>query len=210
MIVIGLVGKIAAGKSTVARMLAEHGAEVIDADALARSAFDEPVVRQAVVDRFGPGVVAADGSLRRDRLAEQVFGPTADHAAALDALEAIVHPAVRRRIEARLDTIRGGAAAGPAVVVLDVPLLVQAGWASRCDLLVRVVCDEAVRAGRLATRGLSAAQQRDRDAAWLRRFREADLPPEKTVTVDAGGDLSYTRTQVSRLWDRVLRSASRG
>lgn len=210
MIVIGLVGRIAAGKSTVARMFAEHGAEVIDADALARSAFDEPPVRQAVVDRFGSAVVAEDGSLRRDRLAELVFGPTADHAAALDALEAIVHPAVRRRIEVRLDAIREREAAGPAIVVLDVPLLVQAGWASRCDLLVRVTCDEAVRAGRLAARGLSADQQHDRDAAWSRRFCEADLPPEKTVTVDAGGDLAYTRAQVSRAWERVLRSASRG
>ena len=210
MIVIGLVGRIAAGKSTVARMFAEHGAEVIDADALARSAFDEPPVRQAVIDRFGSAVVAEDGSLRRDRLAEQVFGPTADHAAALDALEAIVHPAVRRRIEARLDAIREREAAVPAIVVLDVPLLVQAGWASRCDLLVRVTCDEAVRAGRLAARGLSADQQHDRDAAWSRRFCEADLPPEKTVTVDAGGDLAYTRSQVIRAWERVLRSASRG
>ena len=69
MIVIGLVGKIAAGKSTVARMFAEHGAEVIDADALARSAFDDPAVRQAVVDWFGSAVIAEDGSLRRDRLA---------------------------------------------------------------------------------------------------------------------------------------------
>ncbi len=210
MIVIGLVGKIAAGKSTVARMFAEHGAEVIDADALARSAFDDPAVRQAVVDRFGSAVVAEDGSLRRDRLAERVFGPTADHAAALDVLEAIVHPAVRRRIEARLDAIRAAEAAEPAAVVLDVPLLVQAGWAPRCDLLVRVTCDEAVRAGRLAARGLSADQQQDRDAAWLRRFREADLPPEKTVTVDAGGDLAYTRDQVNRAWERVLRGASRG
>lgn len=210
MIVIGLVGRIAAGKSTVARMLAERGAEVIDADAIARHAMEDPAVREAVVKRFGSDVMAKDGTLRRDRLADRVFGPTDDHATALDALEAIVHPAVRRRIEARLDALRAGEAAAQAIVVLDVPLLVQAGWAARCDLLVRVVCDETVRAGRLAARGLSALQQRDRDAAWSRRFCEADLPPEKSVTVDAGGDLAYTRDQVSRVWDRVLRGADRG
>jgi len=212
MIVIGLIGRIAAGKSTVARMFAEHGAEVIDADAVARTAFDEPAVRRAVVERFGPAVVADDGSLRRDILAERVFGPTDGHVAALEDLEAIVHPVVRRRIEARLEAIRGDekSAAEPAVVVLDVPLLVQAGWASRCDIVVRVVCDDAVRAGRLAARKLSVQQQRDRDAAWSRRFREADVPPEKTVTVDATGDLAYTRIQVSHVWDRVRRPAGRG
>lgn len=212
MIVIGLVGRIASGKSTVARMFAEHGAEVIDADALAREVLEEPAVRQAVAARFGPDVVAEDGSLHRAKLAEQVFGPTAGHAAALEALEAIVHPPVRRRIEARLDTIRKTEISGaaPAIVVLDVPLLVQAGWAPHCDLLVRVDCADAVRAGRLAARDLSARQQRDRDDAWSRRFRETDLPPWKTLTVDASGDLAYTRAQVSRAWDRVLRDAGRG
>ncbi len=212
MIVIGLVGRIASGKSTVARMFAERGAEVIDADALAREAMEEPAVRQAVVARFGPSIVADDGSLHRGRLAEQVFGPTAGHAAALEGLEAIVHPLVRRRIEDRLATIRTAESGGsdPAIVVLDVPLLVQAGWAPHCDLLVRVVCEDAVRTGRLAARNLSAEQRRDRDAAWSRRFREADLPPEKTLTVDASGDLAYTRDQVSQAWDRVLRDAGRG
>jgi dephospho-CoA kinase len=212
MVVIGLIGKIAAGKSTVARMFTEHGAEVIDADALAREAFAEPAVRRAIVERFGPAVVADDGSIRRDVLATRVFGPADDQAAALEDLEAIVHPVVRRRIEARLEAIRvhEDCGATPAIVVLDVPLLVQAGWSSRCDLLVRVVCDDAVRASRLAARNLSSQEQQDRDAAWSRRFREADVPPEKTITVDAAGDLAYTQKQVSRVWDRVLRSAGRG
>jgi dephospho-CoA kinase len=212
MVVIGLIGKIAAGKSTVARMFAEHGAEVIDADALAREAFAEPAVRRAIVQRFGSAVVADDGSIRRDVLATRVFGPADDQAAALEDLEAIVHPVVRRRIEARLEAIRvhEDCGATPAIVVLDVPLLVQAGWAARCDLLVRVVCDDAVRASRLAARNLSSQEQQDRDAAWSRRFHEADVLPEKTITVDAAGDLAYTKNQVSRAWDRVLRSAGRG
>jgi dephospho-CoA kinase len=212
MVVIGLIGKIAAGKSTVARLFAEHGAEVIDADALAREAFDEPAVRRAVVARFGPAVVAADGSIRRDVLATRVFGPGDDQASALEDLEAIVHPLVRRRIEARLEAIRANEASGAAAafVVLDVPLLVQAGWVPRCDVLVRVVCDDATRAGRLAARNLSPQQQKDRDAAWLRRFHEADVPPEKTITVDAAGDLAYTRRQVSHIWNRVLHDAGRG
>ena len=89
MVVIGLIGKIAAGKSTVARMFAEHGAEVIDADALAREAFDEPAVRRAIVQRFGPAVVADDGSIRRDVLATRVFGPADDHALGQVLAEAV-------------------------------------------------------------------------------------------------------------------------
>jgi len=211
MIVIGLIGRIASGKSTVARMLAEHGAEVIDADGLARTVLDVPAIRKEIGERFGPDVVASDGSIRRDVLAGKVFGPTRNHAAALDALEEIVHPPVRERIEVRLQQIRSAenAGSGPAVVVLDVPLLVQAGWAPRCDVLVRVICDASVRARRLAERKLSPEQQQSRDAAWLRRFRESDVPPEKTLTVDASGDLAYTRSQVDRVWHAVLGSAGR-
>lgn len=210
MIVIGLVGRIAAGKSTVARMFADHGAEVIDADALARAVFDEPAVRRAVIERFGSAVVARDGSIHRGALAKLVFGPTDEHRVALEDLEAIVHPPVRQRIEARLHDIRCREASGaePVVVVLDVPLLVQAGWVSRCDHLVRVVCDDAVRTSRLKARNLSAEQQRDRDAAWSRRYHESDLPPQKAVTVDASGDLAYTHAQVDLIWNRVLRGAS--
>jgi dephospho-CoA kinase len=209
MIVIGLIGRIAAGKSTVARMFADHGAEVIDADALARAVLDEPAVRRAVGERFGPAVVARDGSIRRAALATLVFGPTDEQRVALEDLEAIVHPPVRRRIEARLDEIRCREAVGaePVIVVLDVPLLVQSGWVSRCDHLVRVVCDDAVRRSRLEARNLSVEQQRDRDAAWSRRYHESDLPPQKAVTVDASGDLAYTRAQVDLIWSRVLRGA---
>ena len=212
MVVIGMVGRIASGKSTVARMLAEHGAEVIDADALAREALDDPSVRRAVIERFGSDVVGHDGSIRRDVLAGLVFGPTDGHAAALEDLESIIHPLVRRRIDARLESIqrREVSADEPAIVVLDVPLLVQAGWAPRCDLLIRVACDDAVRGSRLAARHISPEERRARDAAWTRRFREGDVLPEKTLTVDASGDLAYTRTQVGRIWDRVLRSAGRG
>lgn len=205
MIVIGLVGKIAAGKSTVARRLAEHGAEVIDADRLAREALDEPAVREAIVARFGTAVADGSGAIRRDVLAERVFGPAATHAADLVALEAIIHPRVRRRIEEMLEAHRrteSGDGVG-RVVVLDIPLLVQAGWAAVCDRLIHVECDEAIRRRRLADRNLTVAQQEARDAAWSRRFRPADVPAAKTTAVDASGDLAYTRHQVDRIWNTL-------
>lgn len=204
MIVIGLVGRIGAGKSTVARMFGAEGAEVIDADALAHEALAEPDVRAAVVDRFGPEVLDAAGRLSRAALAERVFGPTPGHAAALADLEAVVHPEVRRRITDRLAALRAAEAADGRrrVAVLDVPLLMQAGWDAACDRLVIVECEESVRRMRLAARGWSPDQIAARDRAWDRSGRPA-LPAEKSITVDASGDLAYTHAAVSRIWNAL-------
>lgn len=212
MIIIGLVGRIGAGKSTVARRLAELGAEVIDADQFAHEVLGEPEVRKEVVARFGGDVEAEDGGIRREVLARRVFGPTAGHAAALEMLEAIIHPRVGQRIEAAIADARGRAAARgrPRAVVLDVPLLVQAGWAPVCDRLIEVECDHAVRRRRLADRNLTIAEQEARDAAWSRRFRAEEVPRDKTDVVDASGDLSYTREQVDRIWAALVGDPSTG
>lgn len=203
MIVIGLIGRIGAGKSTVAARFATHGAGVIDADRIAHDVLEEGDVRRQVVERFGPEVLDADGRIRRGAVAERVFGPGPAHAEALEALEAIVHPRVRRRIAAELAAARERSAGGPArrhVVVLDVPLLVQAGWADACDLLVVVECAEPVRRDRLAARRWTAEQQAAREAAWDRKYAVAKLPPRKILTVDTSGDLAYTLSQVDRIW----------
>jgi len=198
MFVVGIVGRVGSGKSTVARRLAERGAEVVDADLLAHAVLEEPDVQRAIAARFGGDVLDAAGRVHRPTLAARVFGP--DRAADLAAFEAIVHPGVRRRIEARLDQLRRT----DAVVVLDVPLLVQAGWADLCTDLVVVDCDDSVRRGRLAARGWSAEQIAARDRAWERGF----VPPRPgpgTWSVDASGDPAYTRELVDRIW-RTLRA----
>lgn len=202
MIVVGLVGRMAAGKSTVARMFAALGAHVIDADALAHEVLDEPEVRRAVAARFGAGVLAADGRVSRRALADVVFGDGPGAAAALADLEAIVHPRVRDRMEAALAAHRRAEAAGggPRVVVLDVPLLVQAGWAEACDRVVVVECDEEVRRRRLEARGIAAGQRAARDRAWDRGGDPRAAAPEKTLVVDASRDEAYTSSQVGTIW----------
>lgn len=199
LVVVGIVGRIAAGKSTVARALAAHGADVIDADALAHEALDEPAVRAAIGRRFGAGVLRDDGRVDRAALAGIVFGADEAAAAALRDLEALVHPRVRARIEATLGRLRGAAAGGsPRVVVLDVPLLMQAGWDALCDRLLLVACDEEVRRRRLAARGWSEAHRDRRDTAWERAYRPP--PPGKTSVVDASGDVAYIHEQIGRWW----------
>lgn len=214
MIVIGLVGKIAAGKSTVARHLAARGAHCIDADAIAHEVLAEPEIRAAIAARFGPDVLDAEGLVRRPAIAERVFGPEASHAEALAELEAIVHPRVHRRIAAALEAFRSAEPApglAEPVVVLDVPLLRRAGWADACDYVVTVTCDDGVRRARLAARGMSREQQAAREASWQGQENKtaaatgAEDPAKKTFAVDTSGDLEYTRRQVERIWQDVSR-----
>lgn len=204
MIILGLVGRVGAGKSSVARLLVEQGGVVIDADRLAHEVLEDPEAVAAIVSRFGPAVLDAAGSVRRPRLAEQVFGPSPAHEAALSDLEAIVHPRVRRRIQSRLEAMQAADAARPAVVVLDVPLLMQAGWDRLCDRLIVVECDDRVRQERLDRRGWPALQREARERAWERGYRPP--PPEKTLVVDATGDPSYTAAQVGRILEELHRS----
>lgn len=214
MITIGLVGKIAAGKSTVAKHFAARGASCIDADAIAHEVLAEPEVRAAIVERFGPAVLDARGLVHRPALAERVFGPTAAHAEALADLEGIVHPRVHHRISQALDAFRSAEPSdslGEKVVVLDVPLLLRAGWADACDRIVLVTCDEDVRRARLAARGISPEQQAAREASWQRPADgsltglPAGIPPQKMTTVDTSEGLEYTRLQVDRIWQDVSR-----
>ncbi len=202
MTIIGLIGRIGAGKSTVAQRFASHGAKVIDADSIAHEVLAEDEVVRQIADRFGPDILDVDGRIRRRAVADRVFGPTPDHARALEWLEAIVRPRVRRRIADELAAVRARDSGhdGGTVVVLDVPLLVQAGWADWCDRLVVVACAEEVRRHRLAARHWSQTEQEAREAAWNRNYTVAGLPEEKISTVDASGDLAYTFFQVDRIW----------
>jgi len=205
MIIIGLIGRIGAGKSTVARRFAALGGQVIDADRIAHDVLEEPDVVGLIADRFGPEVLDDAGRVRRRVVADRVFGSTPDHAVALAWLEAQVHPRVRSRIREQLAALRTHA--GPeTVVVLDVPLLVQSGWADQCDRLVMVNCREDERRRRLEARQWSADEREARDTAWNRTFVAATLPAAKMATVDASGDLAYTSSQVDRIWSGLFGS----
>lgn len=195
--VIGLTGGIAAGKSVVAARLAQLGATVIDADALAREAVapGSPGLR-AIHERFGDAVLAADGSLDRAALGTIVFGD----AHARTDLNAIVHPEVHRQYRERLAAI--GARDPSAIVVYDVPLLVEARSASEFSLVVVVHAPADVRVERLvALRGLDRASAEQRVSAQAsddERLAVAD------VVIDSSGTLDHTMEQVDALWQRLV------
>jgi len=186
-VVLGLLGGIAGGKSTVARLLAARGARVIDADALAHEAFADPAVRRALIERHGRAIALAGSSahdppdLDRRAVARLVFGD-AEHRR---HLEGLIHPRVRAQIEQALATARTDRSL--SAVVLDVPLLLESSpFAGRCDLLLFVDTPDA---GRLTRAG----RVRGWDAAELLRRDATQWPPSRKravadVVLDNSGD----------------------
>jgi dephospho-CoA kinase len=201
MVLVGLTGGIGSGKSTVARMLAERGAVVLDADAYARDAVavGTPGYR-AVVKRFGDEVVDPAGELDRRALAAIVF---ADGEARRD-LEAIVHPEVRRRLAQAIE-----AHAADDIVVIDSPLLVEAGHGESVQLLVVVTAPEEARLARLAAdRGMGEDEVRARMASQLPLEEKAAIAD---IILDNAGDLVDLERQVERMWrDLEARVRARG
>ncbi|WP_331460648.1 dephospho-CoA kinase [Arthrobacter sp. zg-Y750] len=194
MLKVGLTGGIAAGKSLVARTLTECGAVLIDADALAREVVEPGTAGlAAVVDAFGPQVLAADGSLDRPALAAVVFGDEKRRA----VLNGIIHPLVRARA-AEL------AAQAPedGILVQDIPLLVETGQAGNFDFVLVVEAPEDVRLERMVRdRGMAPEAARARIAAQAtaeERAAAADV-----VLHNTGGPDELVAA-VRALWDTRL------
>jgi dephospho-CoA kinase len=196
MLLVGLTGGIGAGKSSVAALLAERGAVILDADQVARDVVepDQPAFA-ALVERFGPEIVGADGRLDRAKLAELAFASdtgTAD-------LNAIVHPAVGREFLARMK-----AAPAEAIVVCDVPLLVESETArSRgYEYVIVVEAPLEIRLERLEERGVP------RDDAKARIAQQASDDERRAIAthlVDNAGDRAQLEAQVDAIWQDLLR-----
>lgn len=193
MLWVGLTGGIGAGKSTVAQRLLERGATLIDSDVLAREVLEPGTDGLAsVVEHFGTGVLHEDGSLNRAALAEHVFADDS----ARSALNGIVHPRV-----AELTARRVRQAPADAVVVHDIPLLVENGYAPDYHLVVVVDAPVEDRVARLVRRGLdeSDARARIRAQATEEQRREA-----ADAWLDNGGAEDELVAEVDRLWDERL------
>jgi dephospho-CoA kinase len=196
---VGLTGGIGSGKSEVARLLASHGAVLVDADLLAREVVapgSEGLA--AVVEAFGPDVLTPDGALDRAAVAARVF---ADPAARV-RLEAIVHPRVRA-LAARREA-EAVAVDPDAVVVHDVPLLVETGQQHAYDVVLVVDVPVDLQVARLVQgRGMSAEEARARIAAQATREQRLAAAD---VVVDNSGTLDALARRVSDLWAQGLRS----
>lgn len=200
MIRVGLTGGIATGKSTVARMFAERGAAVLDADEVVRELqYPGTQVFDAIVEAFGTGILHDDGTIDRKSLGEIVFRD----AKLRRRLEAIVHPALIAAIEERLAAVQ---AQGVPVCVVELPLLMEADAEHRFDAVVVVTAPEDVQVARLM------ADRRFSQDEALTRIR-SQMPLEEKVrrahfVVENGGDLRETARRVQEIYDVLLRTIS--
>lgn len=202
---VGLGGGLGAGKSTVGRLLAALGAVVIDTDQVARDVLapGSPGER-AVLERFGPSVATQDGSLDRQALADIVFAVPSDRL----ALEAITHPLIRREVEARLMSLDAGGlpgagGQGPAIVVIEIPLLDRARRHDyHLDTVVVVEAPEELAIKRAEGRGIPPEQAKARTAAQpppAERRAAADL-----VIMNTGNLLDLSAQVNHVVWPQLL------
>ena len=191
--IIGLTGGISSGKSTAARFLAELGAVVIDTDKVGHEIYKPGTEAwQEVVASFGRQVLTASGEIDRKKLGEVVFGD----AEALSKLNRITHPRIAEVVKAKLEEYRRR---GIKAVVIEVPLLIEAGWASMVDEVWVTVASEAKVLERLQKGGLSEEQAQA-------RIRSQPPPEERLnhadVVINNDGSLEELRDRVREMWER--------
>lgn len=188
-LVIGLVGGIGAGKSAVAAALGELGFLVVDSDREAKAALDQPVVRDQLVAWWGAGVLGAGGRIDRARVAEIIFANPAERA----RLEGLVHPLVKATRAAFASRARQDGKRG---VVVDAPLLFEAGVDKECDFVVFVDAPRELRIARVKSRGWDEAELDRREKAQL------SLQEKRTradAVIENNGTLDEVRVAVGRV-----------
>jgi dephospho-CoA kinase len=195
---VGLTGGIGAGKSEVSRLFVSYGAVLIDADRIAREVVEPGTPGlAAVVEAFGPGVLAADGTLDRPRLGSIVFAD----AERLATLNGIVHPLVGARSQ-ELES----AAGADAVVVHDVPLLAENKLAPLYDVVVVVDAAPETQLDRLVRlRGMAESEARARMAAQATREERRAIAD---LLIDNDGPLEKLEPQVRKVWEELSRRAA--
>lgn len=189
---IGLTGGIGSGKSTVAGLFEQLGAHVIDADAIAREVVEPGSAGlQALVDAFGPSILDRDGRLNRQALADVVFADPQ----ARQTLNSITHPRIAARTAELISALPED-----AVLIHDVPLLVELNMQGGYDLVVVVDAPDDLRIGRLVQRGHSPEDARARIAAQASREQRLAAAD---IVIDNSGDLDDLSRQVDLAWPAV-------
>jgi len=192
---VGLTGGIGSGKSTVARMLADRGAVVVDADLIAREIVERPEVLAALAEKFGPEILAADGTLDRAALAERAF--VTDEVR--KELEAITHPPIGEEFLRRV-----AAAPADGIVVHDVPLLVESTRGYQYGGVIVVVAPKEVRLGRLEERGVPRADAERRMALQATDDERAAVA---TWILDNSGAVEDLERQIEAIWPELVARA---
>lgn len=204
MILIGIVGGIASGKSLVSGRLASLGARVLDADRVGHEVLCEAAVKEAVRARWGDGVFDGCGEIERPKVARIVFSADPESRIELTFLETLTHPRIGRRLHEQL--AHWSRDKRNEVAVLDAPVMLESGWDKECDTIVFVDAPRDVRLARARQRGWSEAEFDSREAAQQTmeaKRRRAD------VVIDNSTTLEHLYAQVDRFWLSLDRDAPR-
>lgn len=197
MIVLGIVGSIAGGKSTVASHLQGLGAAWIDADSLAKQALDLVEVKAELVRHFGDQVLDLNGRIDRPKIGSIVFGNDQASQTELRYLESVVHPVVGELISQALNrNLRGEF----RVSLLDVPLLFESGWDRSCDEIWCIDADPELREARVATRGWQPDEITKREQRQLSISAKIQLSNQ---VIQNNGTLDQLYLTINQHWQRI-------
>jgi dephospho-CoA kinase len=193
--IIGILGGIGSGKSTVAAEFAKLGCKVIDADEIAHELLEQFEVRQGIVGLFGEGILDSAGKIDRQKLAGVVFAD----AQRLSSLNNIIHPLVLKRAEELIEMYKLRAAI--KAIVLDIPLLVEVGWDKRCDKLIFIDCRRHIRVDRVKKLGVFDENQlKIRENFQISLDKKAKLADN---IVDNNSDFSALVRQVANIFSHI-------
>ncbi len=193
--VIGILGGIASGKSTVAAEFAKLGCKVIDADKIVHSLLERKSVREEISASFGRAVFDAAGKIDHKKLARTVF----TDADKLSGLNGIIHPLILERAEQLMEQYSHQDQV--KAIVLDMPLLVEVGWVKRCDKLVFVACREDLRADRAKKMGFDKKQLKIRENFQISLDNKVDLADN---TVENNSDFSALVRQIADIFSDIM------
>jgi dephospho-CoA kinase len=193
--IIGIIGGIGSGKSTVAAEFAKLGCKVIDADRIAHALLDEPAIREEVVGLVGQAVLDSSGKINREKLAEVVFVDDQ----MLESLNRIIHPPVLRRTEELIEKFQGQNQV--KAIVLDMPLLVEVGWHKRCDKLIFVNSEKKLRLERAKKKGFDGNQVKIRENFQISLDNKANLADN---TIENNSDFSAIAKQVTGIFSYIM------
>jgi dephospho-CoA kinase len=193
--VIGILGGVGSGKSTVAAEFAKLGCKVIDADEIAHELLDEPTVKEKVVGLFGRTILDSTEKIDREKLAELVFAD----ARKLSLINEIIHPLVLQRAEELIEQYNRQNQV--KAIVLDMPLLVEVGWDKRCDKLIFIDCRQKLRLDRAKKMGFDKNQVKIRENFQISLDNKANVADN---TINNNSDFSALARQVTDIFSYVV------
>ena len=193
--IIGILGGIGSGKSTVSAEFAKLGCKVIDADKIAHDMLDEIQVREQVVAILGKDVLNSQGAIDRGKIAEIVFKDSEK----LAGLTKILHPLILKKTEELIEQYNRDNQC--KAIVLDMPLLVEVGWEKRCDRLIFVDCDEKIRDNRAKIKGFEKNNLKNREKFQISLDKKKALADN---TVNNNSDFSALVRQIAEIFSYIL------